>query len=389
VIDEVIAWLNERWPELNCRRPLLTSGIVAGLYRNSPKIVLILFDGRGDPGAVVKVARRPGAEASLEAECEALHRFSRLRCPSVLEDAPKPLALGRVGRQLVLALSPMPGTPMTARYYAAGHTSSPRRVARDFAAAGRWLTRFQQETVHGHVTLDSGSTERFVVDVIDRYREQIGWSAEEERLFRGVVQRAADLRGTTIPLVGVHGDFWMGNLLVGHGQVRSVVDWEQAQVTGLPFRDIFKFATSYGLYLDRAYPGGDGTVPGHPGWKSARDTWRAYGDWANLTGFGYSYFGRGWFPQLVQRHIAKHFASLGIPPQISSVFFPLFLAEQAMTLDDPAFRDGYRAALTGLGNELEGTWLFKFKDSASRRSPIPMRRQMNGPVSTPLLPDAS
>jgi hypothetical protein len=77
----------------------------------------------------------------------------------------------------------------------------------------------------------SGRVKVSKLDVIARYREEIGWSTEEDNLFRGVVRRAADLRGTTIPLVGVHGDFWMGNLLVGHGRVRSVVDWEQSQVS--------------------------------------------------------------------------------------------------------------------------------------------------------------
>jgi hypothetical protein len=390
MIDDVVAWLNERWPEMHCRRPPLTSGLAAGLYRNSAKVVMILFDERGEAGAVVKAARRPSAEASLEAEYEALHKFARLRCRSVLQDAPKPLALGRVRGQLVLALSPVPGTPMTARYYAAGHTSNPSRVVRDFTMAGQWLAAFQQETMRAAITLDSNFIRRFVADVVDRYREQIGWSAEEDRLFRAVVRRAAGLRGTTIPLVGVHGDFWMGNLLIGGGQVRSVVDWELAHVTGLPFADVFKFTTSYGLYLDRAYPGSNGTVPGHPGWKPAREAWRAYGDWANLTGFGYSYFGRGWFPSLVRHYIEQHLAALGVPPQLNSVFFPLFLAEQAMTLDDPVFRDGYRAALRGLSNEMEGTWLCSFNGLAATVRPASnLRRRAWGPVSVPVSPDVS
>jgi hypothetical protein len=389
VIDDVIAWLNERWPEMHCRRPLLTSGIAAGLYRNSAKVVLILFDERGTAGAVVKAARRRSAEASLEAEYQALDRFARLGCRSVVRDAPKPLALGHVRGHLVLALSPVPGTPMTAKYYSAGHTSNPRRVARDFAAAGRWLAGFQQETMRGHVTLDAKSMPALVADVIDRYREQIGWSAEEDRFFRAVVRRAVALRGTAIPIVGVHGDYWMGNLLVSGGEVQSVVDWELARVTGLPFSDVFKFTTSYGLYLDRAYPGGNGSVPGHPGWTSAREKWRAYGDWANLTGFGYSYFGRGWFPTLVRRYIEQHLAVLGIPPQLNSVFFPLFLAEQAMTLDDPVFRDGYRSALIGLSNEMEGTWLCRLNGFGTTTRSSTSSPRPRGRASARVAPDGS
>jgi hypothetical protein len=385
MIDDVIDWLNTRCPEVRRGGSRLTGGIVAGLYRNSAKVTLIIFDRRGVPAAIVKAARRESAEASLTAEYEALRTFGRLRCPSVLRFAPQALALGRVGRQLVLAQTPLTGTPMTAHYYVAGHTSDRRRVAHDFANAARWLHRFQHDTLSGYTQLDRRGIDCWVGGVIARYQSEIGWSAEEATLFESVARRALELEGTTIPLVGVHGDFWMGNLLVDGGLVRGVVDWELARLSGLPFADIYKFPTSYGLYLDRAYPGGDGRVPGHPGWQRAHAHWRSYGDWGNLTGFGYSYFGRGWFPELVRGFVEQRFAALSIDPRLNGVFFPLFLAEQAMTLDDPVFRNGYRSALRGFSSEKGESWLWKSHGvnstepdrSWSWKNPIPEL----GPVS--------
>ena len=357
MIEALLAWLNDGCTEPGNERPRLTGGIVAGLYRNSSKVTLILFDERGELAAVAKATRRPSAEAALMAEYAALKELT-LTAPAAMQGAPTAIALERVDGHLVLVESPVAGEPMTARYYTPGHTSDPSRVARDFRAADKWLDRFQRTTATGELVIDSVSIDACVDGVRSRYRREIGWSGAEEELFEALARRGLDFEGTRLPLVGVHGDFWMGNLLMGDGQIEGVVDWELAQLNGLPFQDIFKFPTSYGFYLDRAYPGNDGVVPGHANWGRGRERWARYGDWSNLVGFRYSYFERGWFPDLVRQFIERQLARAGVPLALASVFFPLFLAEQAMILDDPAFRDGYRSALMAFWGERESTWLW-------------------------------
>jgi hypothetical protein len=357
MIDALLAWLNDGCDEPGNTRPRLTGGIVAGLYRNSSKVTLILFDERGDLAAVAKATRRPSAEAALMAEYAALKELT-VTAPAAMQGAPLPIALERVDGHLVLVESAVAGEPMTARYYSPGHTSDPGRVARDFRAADEWLENFQRTTATGELTLDRVSIDACVDGVRSRYRREIGWSAVEEELFEAIARRGLDFEGTRLPLVGVHGDFWMGNLLTGDGEIVGVVDWELARLNGLPFHDIFKFPTSYGFYLDRAYPGNGGVVPGHARWGRGRERWARYGDWPNLVGFRYAYFERGWFPELVRQFIERRLARAGVPPGLASVFFPLFLAEQAMTLDDPAFRDGYRSALKAFWGERESTWLW-------------------------------
>ena len=83
-----------------------------------------------------------------------------------------------------------------------------------------------------------------------------------------------------------------------------------------------------------------------------------YGDWSNLVGFRYSYFEQGWFPEMVRQFIERQLKRAGVPVGLVAVFFPLFLAEQAMTLDDPEFRNGYRSALSAFWQERESTWLW-------------------------------
>ena len=355
MIDALLTWLNDG-SAANGRLPL-TGGIVSGLYRNSSKVTLILLDARGKPGAVAKATRRPSAEAALMAEYAALKELT-LAAPEAMVEAPAPIALERVDGHLVLVESPLPGKPMTAGYYSPGHTSDPRRVEGDFRAAEEWLGKFQRMTATSEVMLDQSTMLACVDAVTARYRREIGWSDVEEELFTAVARRGLDFEGTALPLVGVHGDFWMGNLLMSEDRIGGVVDWELARLNGLPFRDIFKFPTSYGLYLDRAYPGNRGVVPGHANWGRQSARWAEYGDWSNLPGFRYSYFEAGWFPELVREFIVRQFVRVGVPVGLVAVFFPLFLAEQAMTLDDPVFRDGYRAALTAFWRERESTWLW-------------------------------
>ena len=76
----------------------------------------------------------------------------------------------------------------------------------------------------------------------------------------------------------------------------GVVDWELGAIGAPPFADIYKFPLSYGAFLDRAAPAGSGVVSGHPGRHEIGVHWSRYGDWPNLIGFAYAFFGQGWFP---------------------------------------------------------------------------------------------
>ena len=353
MIDAVREWLGSVAPGW----PRAAGGIVMSLYRASPKAVIVLVDEKGDPSVLVKVARQETAEPSLVAEHRALRRLRVLGGDWVRANSPAPVALGRVAGRTVLAESFLEGMPMTLRYYTPGHTKNRSRVERDFADAADWLARFQRETAAGRRPLDEEAIHRLVIVPLARYAEQVGWSDAEEDLFAEVVRRAEMMIGTPLPVSGRHGDFWMGNLMMGPGGITGVVDWELASLEAFPIDDLYKFPTSYSFYLDRAYPG-RGSVPGHPGWSEGRDGWQFYGDWANLAGFAYAYFGKGWFPSLVRTWIDQRAAALRIAPEMHSIFFPVFLAKQATTLADPVFRNGYRSAIIGLARQRGETWLW-------------------------------
>jgi len=59
----------------------------------------------------------------------------------------------------------------------------------------------------------------------------------------------------------------------------------------------------------------------------------------------YAFFGSGWLPDLVRSFLAEHLRRLAVPATAAQLFFPVFLAEQALALEHPSYRDGYRALL--------------------------------------------
>ncbi len=61
----------------------------------------------------------------------------------------------------------------------------------------------------------------------------------------------------------------------------------------------------------------------------------------------------------MRRHVAGLLERLAVPPAANAVFFPLFLAEQATALEDPAFRAGYRSLVLAFLTERSSTWLWQ------------------------------
>lgn len=356
MIPPLMELLQPRWPELRPGHPPLVTAIVAGVDRSpAAKVTLVFFDWAGDLAAVAKVARSPASEPALVQEYETLSHLWALGVPSVRERVAEPLLLERVAGRLALVQAPLRGRPMTAAYYTPGHVTERAPVAKDFARAAAWLLAFQRETATGLEVLDAALLDRWVGQVIRSYREEVGWTAIEEKLFGEVQTRAEALIGLPLPTAAVHGDFWMGNLLVDESGLRGVIDWERGRSSGPCPLDVYKFPTSYAVYMDRAYPGG--VVPGHPGREHWRERWRRFGEWPNLAGFGYAYWGEGWFPDLVRGFILGHLDALGIPVEANAVFFPLFLAEQALLPGHPRTRAANRALLHAFAEEPTATWL--------------------------------
>jgi aminoglycoside phosphotransferase (APT) family kinase protein len=134
------------------------------------------------------------------------------------------------------------------------------------------------------------------------------------------------LRAVRVPESAVHGDLWVGNLLVTDGSVSGVVDWEAGSVRGVPLRDPVRFALAYALYLDRhASPGRQ--VAGHPGLVA--------GEWG--AGIRHMVTGGSWFSDTVRRFLQSWMTRTGVEPRLWRSMALRGLAEIAVTADDPVF----------------------------------------------------
>lgn len=350
MISAVRDWAN--LVAANFGLPQVTGGIVIAVdYAPCAKATLLLCGPDGLPLLVAKLARRPEGERALVTEYDALTNLWSAPERAVTAELPRPLALGHVAGRMVLLSTAVRGAPLTIRYYTPGHVRHPGLVAQDFALASTWLARFQAETRSGTVMLGRDAFQEWIGPTLRRYRAEVGWGSWESDLAQHLSDLCALLGGTRVPVVAVHGDYAPGNILVDRARVSGVVDWELGRSAGLPFSDLFKFAASYGSYLDRAAPPIRGGLAGHPGWSQARDKWGSAPGWANRTGILYAFFGSGWFPELVRSYLDRHLRRLQVPPAAARLFLLVFVAEQVLALEQPAYRNGYRDLLRVLWDE--------------------------------------
>jgi hypothetical protein len=350
VIGAVRVWASQVAADFGL--PQVTGGIVIAIdYAPAAKATLLLFGPDGLPVLVAKLARRAEGERALAAEFDTLTSLWSARPREVTAELPRPLALERVAGRMVLLSTAVRGTALTIRYYTPGHVRHPDLVAQDFGLAGAWLARFQEQTRSGTMMLGPDGFEEWIRPTLLRYRDEVGWSSWESGLAGHMSDLCTLLSGTRVPVVGGHGDYAPCNILVDQGRVSGVIDWELGRSASLPFSDLFKFATSYGSYLDRACPPTRGALAGHPGWSQARDRWGSTPGWTNRTGIMYTFFGSGWFPELVRRFIDGHLRRMQVPPEAARLFLLLFLAEQVLALEQPTYRNGYRALLRLLWEE--------------------------------------
>jgi aminoglycoside phosphotransferase (APT) family kinase protein len=287
------------------------------------KVTILLFPpGAARPAYVAKVPTTDAAARSVEREAERLAEVNGRVAGQVGATVPKLVAIVEHLGRPVLVMTALPGQSMLAAYHSWRHTARRETVLADFAAAGDWLA-----ALHG---AGDGSCRESAAQLLDGVPDALS------RRFGGEAGTGADLAALTAlggrlaeqstPQAVVHGDFWLGNLLVERGRVLGVVDWEHARLAGTPVRDLARFATSYSLYLDRHTRQGR-RVAGHQGLRAGR--WGA--------GVEYAIDGNGWFPDLVRSFVMSGLDRLGAAPSCWRDVLLADLATTAATADHDDF----------------------------------------------------
>jgi hypothetical protein len=254
---------------------------------------------------VVKAARNPAHAASLAREHQTLCALHTRLDEDLRATLPAPLAAMQDASLTAFAEDYVAGRSM---YFEMRNAWRPRRRADlPFRLARAWLVSFQTATRAGQERLAGDTAAEHVVSPLKEYQRTFSPAAGVRKFIADVLRKAHDVRGEAFPLVARQGDFWARNLIV-RGEALGVLDWEAYAERGAPFTDLFLFATSYGL----SYP------------------WRL-GRWAEPeAAFRATFFGEGWMARLVRKHFLGYCGELGVSPMLLEVFFPAFLAAQAL-----------------------------------------------------------
>jgi Phosphotransferase enzyme family len=222
------------------------------------KMVVFLFlDGRARPTLVAKVARDPSQNERLRAETETIARVRAQLPDDLAATLPGPIYLTHLAHQTVTIEPFLPGHHMDALIPSA----RPLRpaVARDvLGRALRWLVGVQREVGRLATPLDNASRVELLVTPIHAAR-QCSDLTHAEAAYLNELEEGACRAASRLPLYLYHGDFRLGNILVGDGRLH-VLDWDFSRPLAAPLLDWFSFA--FRLYSrSLALPDIDGPLP--------------------------------------------------------------------------------------------------------------------------------
>ena len=222
------------------RRSLL---LFTGGPRSVSKIVGFAFDEPGStPRFVVKLPRTPESAELLRHEAHVLQALAA-RAPQV-RGVPRLEFMHDRRGILVVAETFVGGTPLF-------ELIRPDRYRTLALEATDWLIglRLGREVVAREAWRD-----RLVRPIVDDFREQFGAVVDPD-----VLQAAERVIGTlpvSLPLVCEHRDYAAWNILVQPSGQLGVLDWEGAELEGLPGLDLLYFLAYQGFFLDGALRSG-------------------------------------------------------------------------------------------------------------------------------------
>ncbi len=206
-----------------------------GGYR-SQKVLFYLFDGAAEtPELVVKLDRDAAFNVRLENEYAALAELHRL-APALAAHVPEPLFLGHPGKLAAVGERMVRGRPFTSR--TDGSATCPRGLQ-----AVEWLTELGRATADPVRPAQAADA---LHDLFTRFVAIYQPSAGEQEFLRAQIARVA-ASPYALPAVLQHGDPGPWNLFVRPDGTVVFLDWEAAELRGMPLWDLFYFLRSYVL----------------------------------------------------------------------------------------------------------------------------------------------
>jgi len=245
MFDQIIASALGSWEELWPDRPPPRD--IRCVLQSRRRVILFLFDAdrEGDElVGVIKISRRVEQNASLERSVQLVQQVRQQLTGDVLCTVPKTILLPPIHGLSTSLEQALPGEPM---YLGHLRWTASRWHRRYWRAWRRWLIEFQQQTLGEFTTIDTDTVSEALSPVLEYVpREDAG-------TVRGVANR---LVGLEFPKVWRYGDAHHSNILITHGKVSGLVDWEGAETKHWPASDWFQFGFQYLVdYYRTRYPG--------------------------------------------------------------------------------------------------------------------------------------
>jgi hypothetical protein len=305
--------------------PLMASNvntIALGLSKDpNPKATMLLFwRGASTPWGAAKLPCTDGARRAVARESAFLLDVHRTFSGRVMHTIPRRLSAFETGlpdgAMVVRALG---GTPLSVAYARRNHLRRPEHVQHDLEIVAAWLAEMQSTTTQAHGPIE------LCEPILARLRARFASDPMTDRVLRALEPVTREFARRDGPKTVVHGDLWLGNVLVDDAEVTGVVDWECAELRGEPLRDVARFGLTYALYLDRRTRTGR-RIRGHQV--------RA-GPWG--IGVTHVLTGDGWFPDLVREYVCSAMSRLGADPACWRGLLLMGLADVAGSADDDGF----------------------------------------------------
>lgn len=196
--------------------------------------VIFFVGGSGEP-TVVKLTQDPAFNVLLDNEADALEAFGE----SALEDGPAIPELHFRARHAGLTLvaeSALDGRPFV-------QGASPAEWDEDAAAVATAITTLGRQTSHP-AGADVGDA---LGEIVGQFAALYRPPAGEHAALVSAASALAEL-GPALPLVFMHGDATVFNVLVGAEGRIGLVDWENAERSGMPLWDLFHFLQAHAAW---------------------------------------------------------------------------------------------------------------------------------------------
>ena len=306
-------------------------GLVARGDYSSRKLLFFLFEDEagadGEPAYIVKMVRDPRFNPRLENEWQALEALARL---DVLdpESYPRVAFAGHHAGLAMVGETNVAGAPFRER--SQGTADCPH-----LHAAADWFTRLGAGTARLDGT-NGQQTGAVLADLLARFQAIYRPDPALARFLEAQIRQLANA-DLPLPTVFQHGDPGTWNMRVTPSGKVALLDWEAAELQGMPLWDLFYFLRSY--------------VVGAA---------RKQGIAQRLEGFQRLFLAESPWSQAAVRFVDRYVQEVGVPREaVLPLFFTCWMhrsLKEANRLEPARLAQGHYVNLLRLCVEQQDSW---------------------------------